>query len=340
MKNNIINWSLILLISIGCKNKDLTKLQKEISQKTSNNSEQILLRNSQDTLYKSIQEVNLPFGDKNILINFPKKWNYPSIYEVEDRKKGKYEINLESVSKRFDSIMYNTSPEINKDSTNCFIEKTDKYFNYYDDYVNYIIKQKGSNSINIPVFKITDIGKGVSALIVSQFNPLTPDYQNLLTYHSTNGEIIDGLNIGYSKNVFEFSHSGKYYFIDQEKIIHLKSFLVLEDETILKYYEKFKILDSGNIVPYFVQKEGKVNNASETGKIKDNTKDGIWTETKPNMYVEQQTYVEALYKKGIPIGKWNYYDLTDDNKKGGKLLMKEEFSEDGQLLKREILNSN
>ncbi|MCF6350372.1 MAG: hypothetical protein L3J23_05005 [Flavobacteriaceae bacterium] len=325
--------SIILIIFTSCKEIDNMHSKKnELNNHIANKDTNISYEKT--AFFDTIKQYPLPFGKKLVLTNFPEKWEYPSIYEeVDDRRKGKYEIILNSLNSYLDKFMYKTSLKINKEkySYNYFINSANKYFNYYEDYTFYNVRWKIEEVKNVSIGKIKNFVKNIEVIITK--NSTSSNYLNIVTIDSKRN-IIDGINIGYSENVFEFSHSGKYYFIDRNRIIHLKSFLSLETETRFQRYEKYQILSTGKIVRYFNKNSGQFSSKEESGNIQNHTKEGIWIETKPNMYVEEHTYVKAKYKKGLPFGIWRYYNLINNTKKGDKLLMTEEYDKNGKLLKK------
>jgi len=338
--HNIVYLIFGFIIAVSCNKEKKTPTLKNAVSKVIIKDTNVIVAQYKNKIYDSLKEYPLPVGDKLVLINFPEKWKISSMYEEVDKEdKGKYEIITDSLYSNLGSFMHKISLKINKekDSSNYFQNSVNMYFNYYEDYTDYNYMHKIEKSVTVPIGKIINLNNNNNNLLFTlEVNSWGSSYLNIVTIDSK-GNIIDGINIGYSKNVFEFSHSGKYYFIDKNRIIHLKSFLSLETETLLQRYEKYQILSNGKIVRYFNKDSGKFNNNEEKGNIQNHTKEGKWVETKPNMYIEEHTYAEAKYKKGLPFGIWKYYNLVAKTKKGDKLLMQEEYDKNGKLLKRTIL---
>jgi len=331
---NIIYLMFVIIVLTSCEKekKNLALEKSPVSKKEIKDTIVI------DELYnkkfdKHLQKLSLPIGNLLVLTEFPDKWDLRE--EDVEEKKGKYEIICDSLSFDLSSYMYENSLKFDENSLTHLQNPISMCFNYYEDYTNYAYAHKIKKTETIPISEIKNFKDNINLVFTLNVNAR---YLNALTVNSK-GSIIDCINIGYTQNVFEFSYSGKYYFIDKNKIIHLKSFISLEIEEIRQRYEKYQILSNGKIVRYFDKDSGKYKDKEEEGNIKNHTKDGVWVETKSNMYIEEHTYVEAQYKLGKPIGIWKYYNIVNDTKKGNKLLMTEEYDTNGNLLKREILKN-
>ena len=116
----------------------------------------------------------------------------------------------------------------------------------------------------------------------------------------------------------------------------------------------YTIIDSGSLAAYFDKSDGAYSSKIEEGYIKNHLKDGKWIEKKANFgYVNNETYGVGNYKNGVQIGMWNYFMLktiekANDQgyitntytKKIEQLLMTEEYTDNGKLLKRELFYEN
>jgi hypothetical protein len=117
--------------------------------------------------------------------------------------------------------------------------------------------------------------------------------------------------------------------IDKNDIISLQDYELTENPFQLKPLKKYQILLSGKFARYF-DKDGSFKNDEEQGFVKNHHKEGKWTESKPNGYLDLQkypeftdpyTYLEAEYKNGLPVGTWKFYKLLQKyNEKGEPLL--------------------
>jgi len=346
MKNIIFYFSLILLITcLSCKeeNKSVSKdnnldlsLKNTVSDSVSSEVKGIL-KNEENTISRfsdTLKMWSLPIGNKLLLTNFPDKWEF----DPEAPEENKYQNLSESLYKYTDSLLYHTDYLIAKDSSNCQMFSANKYYNYYDHYTEYNFSRNIKKTISVPVARLAHQNSIKDVVFEIEVNPSGSSFINIKTL-GEKGNDIDGKNIGYIKNVYKLTHSGKYFYIDENRIIHVKHFLSIDNQTTKNYAEKFQILSSGKIVRYFDKDIGDYKSESETGKVKNHTQDGKWIEIKNNKYVGEYTYLESNYKEGIPVGVWKFYNSVDKITKGTKLLMIENYSDSGELLKRDVIRS-
>jgi len=335
MKKYFFVFNLIILFfCFSCKEYSKVTLKNKEAHIKASSKESDQHKNNISRFSDTLKNWSLPIGNELLLTKFPKKWEF----DIEAPEDNKYEALTESISKYTDSLLYNTNYLIAKDSSNLQAFKANKYYNYYEDYVDYNYDRNIKETISVPIARLIN-RKQIDLIFEIEAKPSGASFINMKTINKKGTEI-DGINLGYTKNVYTFTHSGKYFYIDKNMIIHVKHFLSIDNQTLINYYEKFQILSSGKIVRYFDLNIGDYNSETEKGKLKNHTQIGEWVAIKNNKYAEGYTYLEATYKEGKPIGKWNYYNLINETQKGSKLLMTEEYSGEGKLLKRTILGDD
>jgi hypothetical protein len=166
--------------------------------------------------------------------------------------------------------------------------------------------------------------------------------QNILISVNRDNKIVDKLLIG-SVEGNDLGLYRLYFYIDPNKIIHLKDFSSDELEDGFLNYEQYQILPNGSFTRYYTD-NGFVKNSNEQGVVHESKRNGKWIEKKQNYNIDlssnknfkdNYTWVEATYKNGVPIGQWNYYKLLqkyDDRgyaivstRKKGRLLYIENY---------------
>jgi len=267
-------------------------------------------------------------GSKLLLNDFPEFWSY----DVENYEENEFNLQLNKISEA------NKIEEINVLDTNYLMYSgNDNYIPYY---VNFNIpNEKDSNYDLVGEFFFN---KKVSVLIfkkeINNLGSALNTKLDVLIYNHSDNKIIDGLNISLIGNGDQHAYSRNFYI--ENGIINVRSFYIYDSESSSSSISKFKILPSGSLVKYFNIEEVDYKANDEKGKIQNNIKVGPWIEKKSNRFVGDDTYLEALYKEGKPIGKWNYYNLVNDEEKGTKLLMTEEYSDNGELIIREVIDKD
>ena len=336
-----LSYCVFLFVSIAiisCKHKKNLHTGSTIDTNHHNKSifKDSIIRNDKfvgiDSISKSIEDSSkfesLPIGSSFVKFGF--KENIPTIDENDVKIVNDTTIKIDSILNCVYKLMEMNSKKIISsedgiqppyDRKSIFLDRNSKHFEPI-----YLLPNKYGLNINI---------EKVSKKYNSNNNT---EVQYCLSIYKNN-KLVKRNNIGY---VYygDLVESYKVWYIDEEHIIHNRIIANVSGnlETYIGQLHTYKITPTGEILRYFDAENGSFNNKEEKGKIKNHLKEGFWSEKKYNPYYDQYSYIEANYKEGKPIDKWNYYDLVDDIKKGSKLLMTEEYSGDGELLKRNILN--
>lgn len=145
---------------------------------------------------------------------------------------------------------------------------------------------------------------------------------------SKDGEILDAMNL-YYYTIEAYDTVEKYSYINDDLIITQYNFVGGETYQFIRK-EKWQIKANGKLVRYY-ENDGAFKNTEEHGLVKNTMREGKWVEIKPNGIVDKQTYLEADYEEGEPIGEWKLYSFKN-NKKGG--LLYSETYRNGKFLKR------
>ncbi|MBQ4804459.1 hypothetical protein J8L88_16480 [Aquimarina sp. MMG015] len=281
--------------------------------------------------------ISLPVGNILILTDFPEVISF-------DNKK--LSSTLDSISNHFDKI---SSTKESK----CLTSNIPIEYPYYE--IKELLEDSKSVSfehiLKLPQKKGLDIS-------IEKVSKKCNDNSNLEIQYclviKKQNKLIKLYNIGYT--LFgDLTETSKYWFIDNNYIINTRTVSSVSgnDEYYVHMLNKFTLNDEGTLINYFEKSDGSYENKYEKGLIKDHLKHGSWVEKKPNYgYVNSETYVEAKYSNGIPVKKWYYYmletieEVNDEGyvintitKKTDKLLMTEEYSDKGVLLKREIIGN-
>jgi hypothetical protein len=300
--------------------------------------------------------LSLPYGDNNLLQQYDNAWKFYNTSKPQ---------NDNSAMLRFDSL----------------IGELDRFFyNDIDFRTRAIGKVSYSNNMFLfaPHFKVRDSVKmhlkKIEIKCAKLFEEKTfttysitfsgnidcnncefvvKQTQNILININKDNKILDKLLIG---NI-EGNDLGRYrlyFYIDTQKIIHLKDFSSDELEDGFLNYEQYQILPNGSFTRYYTA-DGVVKSNNEQGVVNESKRDGKWIEKKQNYNIDlsnyknfkdNYTWLEATYKNGIPLGQWNYYKLLqkyDDkghaivaSRKKGKLLYIENYS-NGLLTKKQFI---
>ncbi|MBL4745361.1 MAG: hypothetical protein JKY08_03245 [Flavobacteriaceae bacterium] len=238
-----------------------------------------------------------------------------------------------------------------KKTTVCFISKKNTEYQYYEieeiledsevENIEHLLRLPNIYKFEIYIDKISNKCNKNKYL----------DTQYCISIYE-NSEILRRYNIGYI-DYNDLSTYTKYWYIDKDYIIHTRIIggVVEEDEEHENIYidrlYKYIITDKGHLVPYYNKEQFFNETKTEKGKVKNHTKSGLWIEKKYNYLVFEETYVEANYNKGVPIGKWDFYKLElvydkegdinyRESKKTAKLLITEIYNSEGELIEREI----
>jgi len=332
-----------ITIFISCNDKQHNK-SKIIS------SASIQIINS-DSVKNIIPKINtgtlnitsLPLGNSHITFNFPTL--VPTIDENDNNITNATTIKIDSILKTAyhfaetkPTIKFNSDKEINETRylLRAFPDRKSKTFEN-------IYQLPNKYGFNIYIERITTI------------NNKNNNTNILYTLAIYKGDTISNRYcIGYDY-YGDLVESYKVWQIDKNFLLNTRIITNVagNNETYISKLDKFTITNTGDFVKYFDDKNHNFKSPKESGKIENHLKEGIWFEVKDfDGYINQSSYLETQYKKGIPIGLWKYFTLetieeaNDEGyvinsytKKGNKLLMTEEYDTNGNLLKREILKN-
>jgi len=312
---------IIIFSVLSCRNS--------IKQKDSSNN--IEIKFNEVTENDFIKEIkSLPIGSPFIKLNF--KENVPTIDENEHKIVNATTIKIDSILNTSYRLMEMGSKEVISsedgiqppyDRESIFLDRNSKYFEPI-----YLLPRK--YELNIHVEKVS-----------KEHNPNNnTEFQYCLAIYKK-GKLINRNNIGY---VYygDLVQSYKVWYIDGEHFIHNRIIANVSGnlDTYIGPLYKYTLTPKGELLRNFNTDNEHFENKEEKGKIKNHLKEGVWLEKKHNPYCDQFSYIEAVYKSGKPISKWKDYNIEGGTKKGSKLLMTEEYSDTGELLKREILVNN
>lgn len=192
---------------------------------------------------------------------------------------------------------------------------------------------------------------------VAVFNTIryaTPFIEKIYLVSTKDNKPVDMMRI-YLHHEGEMGFSNYTLFnIDKNYIISLQDYEFTEYPFKLKPLNKYQVLHSGKFSRYY-DHDGPYKDNEEQGLVKNHLKEGKWIEFKLNSdvdlkkypeFTDSSTYLEAVYKNGLPIGKWTFYKLLQryseetgepilNSRKKGQLIYTETYRE-GMLEKREF----
>lgn len=331
--------SIINIMCFSCKENTNNELFKNKICKQKDNDFTLIYKSSiqKDTIkVESLKKIKFPFGSKEIIDEFPEYW------KISNPQTNSSEKKLNKLSNKL-NLFWNFPKGVN---TGKITQKATKFLECNNHYLSFLFihnldKQKELLS---PIFSLPKI-KGYTPIISTSTNN---NAEKRIYLHILNdkGDILDGINIRYMLDHGLYS-SERFYYIDEDGIIYLKSFVYLDDKIIQESFMKYHISFKGKIVRYFKNKSFQFLGSLEAGKVLNYTKENKWIELTNNYYLQEKTFLEANYKSGIPVGTWKYYSIRSNlnkkeniirkEQKGDKLLMTENYSEKGNLIEREIL---
>lgn len=192
---------------------------------------------------------------------------------------------------------------------------------------------------------------------VAVFNAIrytTPFIEKIYLVSTKDNKPVDMMRI-YLHHEGEMGFSNYTLFnIDKNYIISLQDYEFTEYPFKLKPLNKYQVLHSGKFSRYY-DHDGPYKDNEEQGLVKNHLKEGKWIEFKLNSdvdlkkypeFTDSSTYLEAVYKNGLPTGKWTFYKLLQryseetgepilNSRKKGQLIYTETYRE-GMLEKREF----
>jgi hypothetical protein len=193
---------------------------------------------SQVSTVKKISEsakVNLPYGDKDVLHEFPADWSRGDALQDSLYNKMSFFLFQDKDNPARSTIA------INYPEAKTFIAK---------DFIPSNEIKNGKSKIEIKSAQVFD-GKNfkiVSVLYEGKIDCKTCEYpesqtQNVLL-SIKDGKVIDKLPVSYL-NGSDLGQSARYFYIDSDRIIHLKDFKSDEEGVTFAQYLKYKITPDG-----------------------------------------------------------------------------------------------
>jgi hypothetical protein len=286
-----------------------------------------------------------PFGNKALVDTiFPETWQSQFGENFLEHSKEKIQVIFDSILS--DNRDKNIEEKLNA-LKNLFCENNFPIA-YYDDMVHVfdgnfsteksspIANFRFNNNINVTLFSskpvILNTGK-----YIAEYNNYR--YQRNDMISSIDGKIIDSLNVYYDTS-WSIIEIYKLFYIDKNKIIHIKYFSADEEFTNFIRYDKYKVSDKGKFVKYY-DVDGEFENDEEHGFVKNHVREGKWIETRPNGYIRSHkeigynihcTYLEAEYESGIPVNNWKYYKSSQKHADKTRILIPCSKNNSGDLL--------
>jgi hypothetical protein len=191
-------------------------------------------------LISESSQINLPYGDKNVLHKFPADWTHSkekaaedSLYnnlsfylfqDIENPLRTKIRVDYSEVKSLLEKEFI-PSEAVKNNSENLEIRSI-KIFNS-KDFEAYSITYQGKIDCKLCEF------------------PESQSQNILVTIK--NGKIIEKLPISYF-NGSDLSQSTRYFYIDQNSIIHIKDFKSDEEGVTFSKYLKYKISSQGKFI--------------------------------------------------------------------------------------------
>jgi hypothetical protein len=180
--------------------------------------------------------------------------------------------------------------------------------------------------------RLPDIGE--NNILIMNSNRKNGEFLNisncidLVVYNHEKG-IINNLNLAFSLSATDkgyynfFGDIHKYFYIDNNYIIHIKYFSVHNDSnSTLLIYTKYKIQKNGDIVRYFDEENANYQSDLEEGVIKNHTKEGVWKETLSN---GQTNYCIKKYRNGLIAENIEIVNINDNGEKSSFFIDKNSY---------------
>lgn len=324
----MIKKSLILLLvfCLACKNQKQQNLTVSTGTETT-----IIYKDSVESInvyVDSTKTTLLPLGSPFVKYNFDK--NVITIDEKENPISNEVTIKIDSILKTiYEQVEVSTDEVISSEGgINPMYGRESIYIDSKTKNFEQIYTLPNRYGLNIYIEKVA-----------KKQNPNNRTEQQFCFSIYKNNVLINRYNIGY---VYygDLVESYKVWFVDNNYFIHNRLIGVVSgnSDTYIGKLHTYSLTQKGDLIRYFEIENGEFKDQEETGKIINHLKEGIWLERPTNYLInENEAYVIANYKEGKPTGTWQYFDLVNNSEKGSKLLMTEEYSDNGELLKREIL---
>ncbi len=284
--------------------------------------------------YTNLPVYSLPMGSDVVLKQFPKHFrSYNNTISEENTLNTLSSIAENKLYTYIDSLL--STSYSNKDSSCILSLPFNEQFTYYADYMNDVYTNK-ENYSNLFVLGKVKLPNQNPLLTIGAINSQQDTYQHLISIDST-GNYIDGLNIAYQGNIFEFSASLKAFYIDNNGVIHLQSFISIDDTTTINEKTSYILSKLGYFLRYFSKPAFFFKSTKERGTVKNHLQEGKWITLRYSYATEEYIYLISHYNEGYPTGEWNYYSVEENSKLGEKLpitakLVYTEIYQDGKLI--------
>ncbi len=306
-------YFLLLFLLLSCKTKEEglhnTFAEKAIVEEVPKNS----LKTYFLTLDKT-QAITVPYGSEVLQHHFENRSeanttfkNDTAIKKWNDSTNNFIEIDSLSKNRKIGIVSYSESKKI-----------FDKRFNIADTLKD--MQFKGSKVTILDGFNTYSLISN-AYLACKNCELQETCYQNNLISTDKNHVIQDVLCLSF-KVGSDYGYNSQYFYIDNNKVIHLKTFYEGELESQFLDYKMYQINKTGKFIRYF-NKNGAYNTTNESGTVTNNTKEGKWIEIFKNdniknlNYSDDYTYSEGNYNDGIPSGTFAYFKLFQEYDENG-----------------------
>lgn len=333
-------YSLIIICFIisSCKQK-VEKIDNNDIYATIKEQELPVINN---LIYEKTNNTKLPLG--NSFINFGFDTEVITYDDKGSLIVTPVTIKLDSISKS----SYRLTELVSKEKDSSDIEIKPLYGSKYlfDDINSYFFE----TIYTLP--EIHDFKVSISK-VSKILNPKNRTIEQYCLNIYDNKKLLNRYNIGYVYygDLYETS---KVWYIDDNYTIsnRIITGVAGNNETYVGSLKKYKINENGILVSYFDQSNESYISDTQKGLIKNHLKEGVWIEKRINYkYVNSELYVQGNYTKGLQTGLWEFFKLEtieETNNQGyivnttkvktNILLMTEEYSNDGELIKRKIID--
>lgn len=300
---------LLSVLFISCNQKNNDKIKESYDKSDSQ------IKSSQLSKLDSTVISTIPFGNKMLIDSFTK---IGSDYEVSEDENNL----LENGDSKF-LLSYQNFFDEAKSPFEGFYKFSQK--NILDFGLNYI-QPLNSISTYQGFYAITKRLPDVNGNKIFIVNSIQKNENknniinciDLVVVNSKN-QIIDNLNLSHGLNIISEKYNNhyddynKYFYIDEDYIIHIKYFTGWGDAMRRVFaYITYKIQGDGSIIRYFIDEQNHYNSEVEEGEIKNHTKNGVWKEALSDF---QTNYCLKTYQNGRVVDKIEIVTINNDGKK-------------------------
>jgi hypothetical protein len=211
--------------------------------------------NDKDPLKNFIQSlakaplINIPYGNKSVLKKFSTKWNLP---DNKNTAQNKTIQNLNNDYNSLDSFFYADIENRNQIIVKANHITAQQIFTYNFVSNDDSLKINKKASVKVAALSLTNIFKTYSLIISGNKTCNNCEYpikqiENVLINVDKKNNIIDKLIIS-SFVGSDLGSNGKFFYIDENKIIHIKEFVNDELTAGFKKYKQYKVMADGHFV--------------------------------------------------------------------------------------------